>query len=608
MPGIAGIISSGPGADCERLLSAMIATMRHEPFYESGIYSARDIGVYAGWTAHPRSFAARASAAPRPPHLMCVLAGECVGTAEETDLAAIYTRHGDNGVRELNGLFSGLLIDRERARALLFNDRYGFERIYFHDTADTLYFASEAKALLAVVPDCRALSDEGVAQFLAFGCTHGDRTLFRGVSLLDGGSLWSFDRGGRRKQRYITPAELEQQPVLSADVFNEEFTATFKKVLPRYVGGGVDVGISLTAGLDTRMIMACLPAMSSCSTAYTFSGLHERTLDERIAARVAAMCGLDHRVLRLGADFLTDFGRFVDKTVSVTDGCLGATGAHEVYLNAKARTLAPVRLTGNFGSEVLRSMSTFKPLGLSPELFRDEFVPKVVSSARTAHSAGDHPVTFSAFREIPSNLFGTVAAGRSQVTVRTPYMDNDIVSLAYRAPAHGRQSPVSALHLIGKGNPRLGRIATDRGIVVGGYGPIHRLRRLLGDVTFKLDYWHQEGLPHRLSPLNPAIDSLSRFGVLGLHKYLPYRRWFRNELRAYLSQVLTDPRTMASPYWSRAFLMSAMPDHLEGRRNYVREINAVLTLEAVERLLIREATVRSESWSDLMSTPLTGVK
>ncbi len=587
MPGIAGIISSRPAAECERLVTGMVAAMSHEPFYESGTCSARDIGVYAGWTAHPRSLAARESAAAKPPHLMWVLAGECVGAPDETDLAAMYATRGDSFVRELNGLFSGLLIDRARARAVLFNDRYGLERIYFHETANALYFASEAKALLAVLPGARALNDDSVAQLLAFGCTRGPQTLFQGVSLLEGGSLWTFDRGGRRRQRYVTPACLEEQPALSAEAFTEEFAAAFTRALPRYVGDGVGIGVSLTAGLDTRMIMSCLPATRHLPVTYTFSGRHERTLDERIAARVAATCGLDHQVLRIGSDFLSDYGRYVDKTVFVTDGCFGATGAHEVYLNAKARELAPIRLTGNFGSEVLRSMSTFKPLGLAPQLFRDQFGLMVASSAGSSRRGGEHPVTFSAFQEIPSSLFGSLAAGRSQVTFRTPYMDNDIVSLAYRAPAQARQSPASALHLIGGGQRRLGRIPTDRGVVVGGHGAVHALRKLFAAVTFKLDYMHQEGPPDWLSSLDPALRILSSVGVLGSHKYLPYRHWFRNELRAYVRDVLTDPRTLGSPYWSRPFLTSAASDHVEGRKNYVREINAVLTLEAVDRLMIR---------------------
>ena len=573
------------------MVAAMVATMQHESFYESGACSAPEIGVYAGWTAHPRSFAAQRSAADGPPDLVWAWSGECVGEAGGADIANSYARLGDGFVRELNGLFSGLLIDRERGRALLFNDRYGLERIYFHETTDAVYFASEAKALLHVLPGLRALDDDGVAQVLAFGCTHGRQTLFRGVSLLEGGSLWSFAHGESRRQRYMTPACLEKQPVLSLQAFNDEFAATFKKALPRYVGDGAGVGISLTAGLDTRMIMACLPTTPIRPITYTFSGQSERTLDERIAARVAAARGLDHRVLRIGADFLSDYGSYVDKTAYVTDGCFGATGAHEVYLNAAARQLAPIRLTGNFGSEVLRSMSTFKPLGLSQDMFTSDFGHVVASSARTGAEA-DHPVTFSVFREIPSSLFGSLAAGRSQVTFRTPYLDNDIVSLAYRAPSEARRSPDSALRLIGASDPGLGRIPTDRGIVGGGHGPAHALRRIFAEATFKLDYLHKEGLPHWLSPLDPAIGGLSMFGILGLHKYLPYRRWFRNELRGYVSQVLSDARTRQMPYWNGAFLKSVEQDHVAGRRNYVREINAVLTLEAVDRLLIRRAGAR----------------
>jgi asparagine synthase (glutamine-hydrolysing) len=587
MPGIAGIIGPKPAGECERAVTSMIAAMRHEPFYESGTYLAPEMGVYAGWTAHPRSFAARESAAGTPPHLAWMLSGECVSDAGGADIGMSYARLGDGFVRTLNGLFSGVLIDRSRARVLLFNDRYGLERIYFHEADGVVYFASEAKALLRVLPELRAFDDDGVAQFLAIGCTHGQRTLFRGVHLLEGGSLWCFERGEQRRQRYMTPACLEAQPALSEEAFNEEFAARFKTALTRYLGDAEGVGISLTGGLDTRMIMACLPPTSKRPISYTFSGQRDRTLDERIAARVAAACGLDHRVLRIGTDFLSGFASHVDKTVYVTDGCFGATGAHEVYLNAKARQLAPIRLTGVYGSEVLRSMSTFKPLGLSSDMFDADFGPAIALAARMAAPNGDHPVTFATFKEIPSNLFGSLAAGRSQVTFRTPYLDNDIVSLAYQAPVHVRRSPDSALRLISRNHPHLARIPTDRGVVAGPHGSFHPLRRLFAEVTFKLDYLHKEGLPHRLSPLDPAIDRLSLFGVLGLHKYLPYRRWFRKELSSHLRQVFADARTSRLPYWNHAFLATAVGDHLSGRRNYLREINAVLTLEAVDRLLIR---------------------
>ena len=588
MPGIVGIVSRRPAADCQQLVTAMVASMRHESFYEFGTCSAPELGVHAGWTAHPHSFAQRESSTGSCDDVATLVAGECYGDGGSPSLASAYREFGDGFVSRLNGLFSGLLIDRSRRRVVLFNDRFGLERIYIHETPETLYFASEAKALLRVVPELRSFDDRGVAQLLAFGCTFGGRTLFRDVTLLDAGSLWSLEGGAWSRTRYLVPECLEKQSILSADAFNDTFAATFKSVLPRYVSNGDRLGISLTAGLDTRMIMACLPATPARPVAYTFSGLSERTLDERIAARVAGIGGLDHRVLRIGTDFLTDFGRFVDKTVYVADGSFGATGAHEVYLNAKVRTLAPVRLTGNFGSEVLRSMSTFKPLGLAREMLHPDVAVSVAALSLNHARASEHPVTFSAFREIPSSLFGTLAAGRSQVTLRTPYLDNDIVSLAYRAPAQARQSPDSALHLIATTHPTLASIPTDRGVIVGGGGLAHFARRALAEVTFKLDYVHHEGLPNWLSPIDPVIHALSKLGVLGLHKYLPYRRWFRQELRPYITQVLTDGRTLRMPYWNRAFLEMMVKDHGAGRRNYLREISTAMTLEAVDRLLLKE--------------------
>jgi asparagine synthase (glutamine-hydrolysing) len=96
-----------------------------------------------------------------------------------------------------------------------------------------------------------------------------------------------------------------------------------------------------------------------------------------------------------------------------------------------------------------------------------------------------------------------------------------------------------------------------------------------------------EGLPHWLGRLDNAIGSLSRIGLLGLHKYLPYRKWFRRELTPYIRDVLSDHQTHRIPYWNHKSFSSIIADHESGLKNYTHEINAVLTLEAVDRLLVR---------------------
>lgn len=620
MPGIAGIITSQPGDEPKRLVKSMIGSMKYEPFYSSGICCLPEMGVYAGWAAREDCFAAGQPFVNKQRDIVLLLSGECFrkpdtsadakcnvnesGERMRNWLVNLYEKEGDHFFESLNGLFSGLLIDRRRNLSFLFNDRYGIERVYIHESQDSTYFASEAKALLRVLPQLRAFDNQGVAEFLTYGCTLGGRTLFRGIQLLPGASLWSFEERDCRKSRYFSTETWESQPPLSAETFQSRFEEVFKRVLPSYFESQTNLGISLTGGLDTRLIMACRPTTHDALLCYTFSGIEGLTLDDRLAAQVAKACALDHRLLRIGPDFFSGFANLTDQTVYVTDGCLGPAGAHEIYFNKQARELAPVRLTGNYGSELFRGISTFKPLGLSPDLFEREFVSSLKSAAEAMPSANENRVTFSAFREIPCKLIGTLLAARSQIVFRTPYLDNEMVALAYQNPDPLSRSPRKALRVIQKNNPVLATIGSDMGFRAVDGQLLSLARYLVHKATFKLDYIYNDALPDSLSPLEPIFRRVGfGIGILGLHKYLHYRGWFRRELANYLHEAVTEAQAHQSGFWNPGFVKRMVEDHISGRRSYVGEINAVLTLDAIERLLFRdlpgmaEVTARANSTS-----------
>jgi asparagine synthase (glutamine-hydrolysing) len=605
MPGIAGIITRGPDEECERLVKSMTSCMEYESFYDSGIYSVSEMGVYAGWVGREKSFAASQPFFNEKRDVVLLFSGECfVDEETRTDLRQkghqlgqgagswlvhFYEEEGDRFFEKLNGLFSGLLIDKTQSKAFLFNDRYGVERIYWHETEYALFFASEAKALLRILPELREFDQEGVTQFLTFGCTLEGRTLFRDIRLLPSGSIWSFESGECRKQKYFSPEIWESQPTLTLDAFQSRFQETLKGVLPRYLESDSKVGVSLTAGLDSRMIMACLPQAQAKPICYTFSGEKRDTLDVRLAVRVAKTCGLEHQILRLGQDFFSDFASHVDRTVYATDGCLGSLGAHEIYFNNQARKLSPVRLTGVFGGEILRGVSMFKPLPVALRLVNSDLGKALTSCAHQWSHNGEHPITFAAFREIPEKRFATPAASRSQTSFRTPYLDNEIVALAYQAPEAVPTSIDFILSLIKTNNPSLSKIPTD----MGGMGEANWVsatsRRIFSKAVCKLDYLRNEGLPQRLSRFNSLYTELtSALQIAGLHKYLHYRIWFQRELAAYVDSVLKDVQSHHCRLWNSRFLAHMALDHATGRKNYVREIDAVVTLEAVERLLFRD--------------------
>lgn len=579
--------------------------MRHEDFYATGTFSAPELGVHAGWIAHENSFASGQVFQNEQKDMALIFSGECFVDAAVKNqlkqnghifsekggdwLVHFYEEHGAQFFEKLNGLFSGLLIDRRQRRVFLFNDRYGMERVYWHENPDAFYFASEAKALLRVLPALREFDREGVAQFLGVGCALAGRTLFRDVQLLPGGSRWVFENGNIRREKYFSPETWEALPKLQGPEYEAQFRAVFERILPRYYQSDSKIGISLTGGLDTRLIMACHPHDPHRETSYTFTGPAGQTLDDRVAARVATACGLEHQLLRLDSDFFSNFGAHADKTVFVTDGCSGITGAHEIYFHKQARPLASLRLTGNYGSEICRAITTFKPLRLAPEIFNTSFLPAVNAAANHLAAQKTHPDTFAAFQEVPLNLFGNLAAGRSQISFRTPYMDNELVALAYQCPAELKKSSLPSMRLVKACSPALDRIPTDRGFISDRSDPEIFARRVFAEVTFKLDYCSNAGLPHPFGPLDPVFKPIVRaLGIAGLHKFLKYSTWFRDSLAPFVTERVTAAAKQADGFWNAQSLEQLAREHLSGGKDFPSEINAALTLESLQRQLFRD--------------------
>ena len=190
---------------------------------------------------------------------------------------------------------------------------------------------------------------------------------------------------------------------------------------------------------------------------------------------------------------------------------------------------------------------------------------------------------------MPLKLFGSLAASRSQVVFRSPYLDNELVALAYQAPNGLRRSQYHGLSFIRHNSDILSKIPTDKGYTSDGSRLAEVARRCFSRVTFKLDYFYSEGLPHLLSPLDPYLCSFgSTAKMLGLHKYLHYPNpgfgmsWLDTSKTSFGIRELDRCRSgipLARIFGERA---------IHGRRIMYPKFNAVLTLEAIERLLFRD--------------------
>ena len=604
MPGIVGLITKKPQQQAVPQLMRMVESLRHEPFYTTGTWINESLGVYVGWVARGDSFSDGMPLRNERGDVVLAFSGEEFpepGTARrlkeqghELDLdGSSYLVHlyeeDPSFPAGLNGRFHGLLADRNRGTAVLFNDRYGMHRIYYHESKDAFYFAAEAKAILAVRPELRQMDSRGLGEFVACGAVLEDRTLFDGIHVLPPASAWLFRNGTlERKSSYFHPREWEEQETLDPEPYYRELQATFTRNLPRYFSGHQRIGMSLTGGLDTRMILACRKPDPGSPPCYTFGSMFRENQDVRVARRVAESCHQPHQILTAGREFLSQFPRYAERAVYLTDGCVDVSRAPDLYLNEKAREIAPVRMTGTYGGEVLRGIRAFKPVEPLKGLFCPELLPDVHQAGETyAGILRGHPVSFAAFKQGPWYFYGVLALEQTQVSMRSPFLDNDFVRTVFRSPASALASNEVSLRLIADGNRALLRIPTDRGLA-GNQGRISgAISRGLLEFLFKAEYAYDMGMPQWLARLDHALSPLRLERLfLGRHKVFHFRVWYRDALAGYVQEMLLDPRALSRPYIERKGLEAMVRGHVKGDRNYTTELHKVLTLELVHRLFL----------------------
>jgi len=598
VPGIVGLITGMPQAWAKPRLQQMVQTLRHEPFYVTGTWCDESLGTYAGWVVRKNTRSERMPLRNRTDDVLLVFSGEeyseskepydskdhCDGENALAYLLQFYER--DPGFPAgLNGRFQGLLVDRRQRRSILFNDRYGMERLYYHQSKEAFYFAAEAKAILAVCPELRAADHQSLGELVACGCVLQNRSLFKGIYVLPPASAWGFRNGSlERKGAYFNPQEWENQAVLKQDIFYQQLVEIFGRTLPKYFNGPEPIGMSLTGGLDTRMIMAWQKAAPDSLPCYTFGGPFRDCQDIVVARRVARACQQSHTVIPIGTEFFSRFHHYAERTVYMTDGCVAVNHSADLYANSRAREIAPVRMTGNYGGEVLRRVRAFKPVeplsGLFPEL-----APYTRQARHTyASLVQGHPLSFAVFQQAPWHHYGLLSLEQTQLTLRTPFLDNDLVQTVFRAPVSACAEDVS-LRLIAQGDTSLRKIPTDRGVGGNGTRLSGALRRQLHNFTFKAEYAYDASMPQWMARVDHAFSALHLERLfLGRHKFLHFRVWYRDILSSYVREILLDGRSLARPYIGRAALKNVVHGHLENGRNYTSEINTALTLELIHRL------------------------
>jgi asparagine synthase (glutamine-hydrolysing) len=321
---------------------------------------------------------------------------------------------------------------------------------------------------------------------------------------------------------------------------------------------------------------------------YTFNGPIRDCADVRIARDVARACKQPFQTIPLHSDFFASFPQLAAQSIRVSDGSMDVTGAAELYFNQRARAIAPIRLTGNYGSEVVRGNVAFRPRRISREVFSADCCEAADRATQTyASEATGNRLSFIAFKQVPWHHYSRFAVERSQLTPRSPFLDHELMAWLYRAPAESATHLEPSLRLIAQGDSQLARIPTDRGVTYPPSVWANRVKRPAQEFLAKAEYAYDYGMPDWLARMDRCVAPLRLERLfLGHQKFCHFRSWYRRELAGFVRDVLLDPAARSRSHLNGAALEPLVTGHIRGTHNRTTEIHKLLSLELIHRELL----------------------
>jgi len=180
-----------------------------------------------------------------------------------------YKQWGDEVLNRLNGMFGLAIWDVRQRRLVLARDPFGIKLLYYRIDGECLYFGSEMRPIRETMADKVEVDPTSLNLFLRYRYTPSPYTILRGVHKLAPGTKLTVQNGSYQLSRWylFKPAPFAQTK--SPDEAREELLALYKKAVRRQLISDVPVGLLLSGGVDSALLLALMNLNGSSWPTYT---------------------------------------------------------------------------------------------------------------------------------------------------------------------------------------------------------------------------------------------------------------------------------------------------------------------------------------------------
>lgn len=224
-----------------------------------------------------------------------------------------YRQWGVDVLERLNGMFGLAIWDAREKQLMLARDRMGIKPLYYRLEQGSLSFASEIRSILAIDGDAPEPDITGMYLFLCYRYTPSPFTVFKGIKKLAPGTRLLIKDGHVKLERWWNSEPKAFEPALKEREAEEQLLELYKGAVKRHLISDVPVGLLLSGGLDSGLLLALMKLNGASWRTYTAgfdNGFENDEIDA--AAKAASHFGAPHTPVRLGREsFETELPKLI---------------------------------------------------------------------------------------------------------------------------------------------------------------------------------------------------------------------------------------------------------------------------------------------------------
>ena len=262
-----------------------------------------------------------------------------------------YKQWGVEVLNRLNGMFGLAIWDTRNKRLILARDPFGIKLIYYKIGAGRVYFGSEIRAVTAATDESADVDPVSFNLFLRYRYTPSPYTVFKGVRKLAPGTMLTFENGTSSLRRWYNYKPSPFSPIKSAAQAREELIELYKQSVKRHLLSDVPVGLLLSGGVDSGLLLALMNRYGKSWRTYTV-GYGSSFADDELkdAQETAAMFSSEHAGVRLDRK---TFEQALPKIVCCLEEPIAASSIVPMYFVCqRARQDVKVALMGQGPDEL----------------------------------------------------------------------------------------------------------------------------------------------------------------------------------------------------------------------------------------------------------------